>query len=324
MENYEKDLPILIREDLNDHGTMKFMNHSPDVIVQREKLSNPEKFLRDNYSRDVSDDRSFDRRDNYIYVRCYNDSQHALENIYIHLYRNHLCMYNYPSGWVENKLRTWDGRPAIIPYIAPGEVAVAPVFRYDYVEAGWHPNCFVAVASRKEAPDFSFIDNSDKYVAWVNQKNVAARNVSIQKCIEGYTEWSVTFSNPDSIPANCYIIASIARENAEDGMRYGYRNRELEIDRSVTYREKDQNTFNITHIVQITPGFKSKLTVWTQTTSGKAVTVRITFGKGIPYNSALVKYAISMNDNMKNCFEERMPDMRLVSLGDCTLRSISQ
>lgn len=320
----EGELPILLRESLEDDGRRKYTNYSPDIVVQQVELFDPDKWLKENYQKDVSDDRSYGKTRDYIYVRCRNISNKTLENVYIHLYRNHLCMFNYPSGWIKNKMHTVSNQPAKIPSIKPDEIAVAPVFICDYSELGVHPNCFVAVASQLENPDFSYIDNSDKYIEWVNQKNVAARNVSVQYRVAGHTQWKVRFSNPDDKETLYYIIAHLDTKNAEEGMKYGFKNNELNIKRSVTYHSNDKNTFILTESVLISPRFENYLTVWTETVSGNAPSVRIAFGKAVPYGSALAKYAMPMNEGLKNLLAVRNPDMCLVPVGECTLQSIPE
>lgn len=318
--NREDYIPILLRESLDDVGKTNCKNCSPDIIVQHTELYDPVLQLRTCYNRDISVDRSSGKNVDYIYVRCRNRSESTLENIYIHLFRNHLGLYNRPEDWQKSKIHTKIGNPAKIERLAPGEIGVAPVFLYDHETKGWHPNCFVAVASYQETPDFSYINSFDKYMEWVNLPNVAARNVSVQFPSDGYVRWGLEIKNPGIKEGIYYILAEVIGENRTVEMPYGFKNSYLDINRKQTYRPDDQNTHMLLHKVTLPGDYKGELEVWCKDV-GKGSALSVTLMKRLPMTSSLKKYAIVLEERIRDGFEmwedDGMGD--LLVIGDCIL-----
>lgn len=316
--NREGAIPVLLREDLDDIGKMGHRNCSPDIIVQHKELYNPLLQLRECYDRDISEDRSGGRKEDYIYVRCRNKSEKTLENIYIHLFRNHLGLYNRPEDWQQSKMHTKIGQPAKIEKLAPDEIGVAPVFLYDHATEGWHPNCFVAVASFQENPDFSHIDTLDKYIEWVNLPNVAARNVSVQSPSDGYVQWSIEMKNPGEGEGIYYIIAEVRSGSKAVEMPYGFRNSYLNINRSQIYRQDDQNTHILIHKVGLPKDYKGELEVWCKD-AGKGISLAVSLAKRIPMTSSLKKYAVSLKERVGDGVETDDGQGGDLMIGDCIL-----
>lgn len=173
-------LPVLIRESLDDSGKHVCVNHSPDIIVLKNKLRNPTMELREYYDKDISQD-SDDSGQMYIYVRLKNVSGKKLTKIYVRLYRNHLGLYNHPNDWSSAEMKTDTGATVYIESLEPEEICVTPAFLYSRTEQTGNANCFVAVATHEPDPSYSDINTYDKYVQWINKPNIAARNVCVRR-----------------------------------------------------------------------------------------------------------------------------------------------
>ncbi|MBD5145622.1 MAG: hypothetical protein HDT21_06935 [Ruminococcus sp.] len=272
-----ENIPIFIRESLDDTGDHRCINHSPDIIVQKIKLSDPIKYLVNTYSSDISQDGDGSGK-MYIYVRFKNTSKYSVENFYIHLYRNHLGLYNAPSDWKNYELRTEDGTPAKISSVAPGEIGVSPAFVYENLNVGIHPNCFVAVATKEKNPDFSSINNNNKYKEWIDQKNVAARNVSVRQFPKGRSEQFIKISNieDNDVSVGLYVLV---QGKTPSGTKYGIQNDELGIKDEYIFIKEDNKSSYIFLTAILPAKYSGELLVWSEVPESGTADILVTFWK---------------------------------------------
>ncbi len=319
MQILEENLPILIRESLNDTGDHVCTNNSPDIVVQKIKLSNPLEYLRKTYSSDISKDG--DGSGNMsIYVRFKNTSDDIINDFYIHLYRNHLGLYNNPSDWQKYEMKTKDGNPVRIASIAPREIGVTPAFIYENSESGVHPNCFVAVATKEKNPDFSSINNYDKYIRWINQKNVAARNVSARSFPKGKNEQWVKFSNMENQCVWTGIYVKVQGETPY-GTKYGIQNDQLNIIRENVFVKDNENSAYIFTTVNVPANFSAELLVWSEVAESGKADIQVTYWKIDNQVVGLEQCALVISDLLAGKVEMEANDTHAL-LGGCRIINI--
>lgn len=258
-------LPILIRESLGDNGEHRCVNNSPDIIVQKSKLGNP-MILKKYYDRDVSQCYD-DTGKMYLYVRLKNTSNQSLHNIYVHLYRNHLGLYNHPRDWEKNKMETEDGKPVCISTLGPKEIYVTPPFLYNKTNQGGNQNCFVAVATRERTPDYSDICTYEKYVQWINKPNVAARNVCVRQ--NGIYQDELTFSVKGLRRGKPTFMGFFLKvTECSKPVTFRMQQDDLRIDETRICSSPDDNDAIIFYVTLVPSEFEGKLTVKYDTTEG--------------------------------------------------------
>ncbi len=319
MQKMGEYLPIFIRESLNDTGDHKCENHSPDIVVQKVKLSNPLEYLRETYFSDISQDG--DGSENMsIYVRFKNISDSIVEDFYIHLYRNHLCLYNNPFEWQRYEMKTKDGNPVKIHSLAPGEIGVTPPFVYEKSESGGHPNCFVAVATKEKSPDFSYINNYEKYIKWVDQKNVAARNVCVRAFPKGRNEQWVEFTNMENKPVLAGIYVKVQGKTPSK-TKYGLRNDELGINEECIFVKGDKKSAYIFSVVTFPANFSGEILIWSEVTESGTADIQATSWKIDNRIANLEKCALVINDFLAGNIEMGINDIPTL-LGGCRIINI--
>lgn len=314
-----EDIPIFIRESLDDTGNHLCVNYSPDIVVQKIDLSNPLEYLKRTYYSDISQDN--DGSGNMkIYVRFKNVSDRIVENFYIHLYRNHLCLYNNPSEWQKYEMKTKDGNPVKINSLAPGEIGVTPPFIYEKSEFSGHPNCFVVVATKEKNPDFSSINNYDKYKEWVNQKNVAARNVCVNTFPKGRNEQWVNFSNMESKSVLAGIYVKVQGETPSK-TKYGLRNDELGINEENVFVKNDKKSAYIFSTVIVPANFSGEILIWSETAESGKVDIQVFYWKIDDQMSDFEQCALVISDFLAGNIETKI-NYSLDLLGGCRIINI--
>lgn len=258
-----ENIPILIRETLQDHGTESCQNISPDIIVRKTKFHEDE--LSDIFTRTYKQDISVEGDNSgkmYLYVRFKNISDKPLDGFFIHLYRNHLGLSNRPGDWAASEMHTEDGKPVYIGRLEAGEIGATPAFVYDKKTEGAHPNCFVAVATWEEKPDYSDINCYNKYIQWVNKRNVAARNVCVISGQSPISTNTVVVDNPDrQWERRMWLIVAIEGETPS-GVSYGIRQPEFGIDEKRTYIKGDSRTDTIVCRFLMPPDAQRRFEIW--------------------------------------------------------------
>lgn len=322
----EGEIQILLRETLVDDGSSRCSNQSPDIVVMDRKVYDPKKLMRETYDRDIND-KADGSGSQYLYIRCRNLTDQPMENIYIHLFRNHLSLYNDPMDWAHNRMKTEAGGLARIPQLLPGEIGVAPAFLYDRKASGNHPNCFVAVASREKDPDFSWIHTSSDYSNWINRKNVAARNIVIRSVREGETIERLFVKNPYSYDIKVYFFAEVDPKKTDPGVEYGFFNIELGIEKDQVrnrYDPSDYRSKSLYAPAVIPSGFNGYLTAWTKSEGRRRSSVLFKQMRVVPQDShsPLRKYAIPREHPAYSCMGLETGEYLLVPIGGCSLRYV--
>lgn len=261
--SYAGNEPILLREALGDNGSWSCRSCSPDIIVQKVKLFDAKTHLVNTYDQDISENTD-GLETHYLYVRCRNVSGQRLENIYIHLYRNHFGLDQYPNDWSKFEMLTETGKPVKIDRLESGEIGVSPAFLYDNRQMGSHPNCFVAVATQDKNPDFSWIRNGEHYRRWIDQRNVAARNVALLSVDSEYKEGLIHIKNNYDYDIMCNIVVMVIKEAMTPGVKYGFSHPELGIKMETIYDPKNDSTISLSVKRRLPSHFDSQLTVWTK------------------------------------------------------------
>lgn len=320
-----ESIPIFIREGLDDCGDKRCENHSPDIVVRKFKLDNPVFELQKTYHSDISEDGDGSGK-MYIYVRFKNISKQLVKGFYIHLYRNHLGLCNVPGDWSPYELKTEDNKPVYIESLEPEEIGATPAFIYDSNLIGIHPNCFVAVATYEKNPDYSFIDTYEKYITWINQANVAARNVCVRPRSTHKRVDICYFKNPNKESAEMMGFYVKVLRNTASGIRYGIIEENLKIEESKTCIVNDEETNYIFHPVRIPAGYSGELQVWYEAYENDDVDIDISLWE-IPrvQSSALLnQYGIDLGKELDSIIETSdtsLKPMRALLLGGCRLKS---
>lgn len=299
MSILEEKLPVLIRETLQDHGTESCQNISPDIIVRKTRFRKDEltNIFAATYDKDISVE-SDNSGKMYLYVRFKNISGEPLTGFYIHLYRNHLGLSNRPGDWAASEMHTEDGKPVYIGRLEAGEIGATPAFVYDKKTEGFHPNCFVAVATREEKPDYSSVNCHDKYIRWVNKINVAARNVCVISGQSPISTNTVVVDNPDrQWERRMWLIVEIEGETPS-GVSYGVRQPEFGIDETRTYLKGDSRTDIIACRFFMPPNAQRRFEIWFEAsrTDRAHIVCRCTYlmENGSGFDAALAPYLVDM------------------------------
>lgn len=321
---FEESIPIFIRETLDDGGKRTCQNNSPDIVVRRFKLDNPVVELRKTYDSDISEDGDGSGK-MYIYVRFKNTSNQPVKGFYIHLYRNHLGLYNDPGDWSRYELKTEDNEPVYIESLKPGEIGVTPAFIYDSNSIGQHPNCFVAVATYEKNPDYGSIDTHDEYIMWINQANVAARNVCVRPRSTKKQEENCYFKNPNNAsPTEVGFYVEVSSKTALE-IRYGIKQQDFDIEVSKTYDANDEETKYIFRKARIPAGYSGKLQVWYEAYQDDDVEISIKFFElsGEQSSALLDQYGIDLGKEVDGIMETShtsLKPMWAFLLGGCHLK----
>lgn len=321
----DEDLPILIRESLTDQGSHECINHSPDIIVQKFKLSGPRADLCASYDRDISKDNDGSGM-MYIYVRFKNISDKPLGNFYIHLYRNHLGLYNAPRDWSQYEMKTEDGEPVLIEALGPQEIGVTPAFIYDSAQTGVHPNCFVAVATRERNPKYSSVNSYVKYIRWINKKNVAARNVCVRHSSVHRCEQTAAFHNPNGKACMFAFMVEVQAGSAS-GTRYGMRYTPLGIAKENVYVAGSPNSDFLYAMTRLPADYTGELLVWDEVLEGDYIELKITYWALVEQGAESAipeRYCVDLGERFGGIAEmDSLPlqPQRAVLLGGCVLRN---
>lgn len=269
----DEKLPVLIRESLGDRGEHSCENNSPDIIVQKNKLQNPNT-LKNCYDQDVS--QYYDGSGQmYLYVRLKNISAQTLNGIYVHLYRNHLGLYNHPKDWRDFEMHTESSELVYISSLQPGEIYVSPPFLYQKTNLGGNTNCFVAVATRERTPDYSEISTYEKYLAWINKPNVAARNVCVRK--DGIAHEEQFFPVEGLHQGRSTIMGfKIEITECSASVKFGAKLNELNILAESTCSKPGTNSSYVFCSAVVPANYSGKLMVWYEASAGTRVTVDVT------------------------------------------------
>lgn len=324
----DESLPILIRESLSDPGNQKHTNQSPDIIIQKFELDNPLKELTSSYNLDISKDGDGSGK-MYIYVRFKNTSKEPIGGFYIHLYRNHLGLYNDPKDWAKYEMETASRQPVYIDSLEPGQIGATPAFIYDGSQLGAHPNCFVAVATRSKTPDYSSINSFEKYIKWVDKPNVAARNVCVYPRSVRKMASSMYFKNPyTDHEALVSFYIKIHEKNTSSGIRYGISHQGLGINESKTYITGSYDSSFISYVVTIPAGYSSKLYLWYEALGKDCADIQGTYliYEGPELECALFdQYSIDLRENFDGILKTMPPSMehkmRAIVLGGCRIKN---
>lgn len=323
-----ESLPILIREGLSDHGAQKHTNQSPDIVVQKFEFDNPLKALTSSYREDISIDG--DGSGNmYIYVRFKNTSKEAVNGFYIHLYRNHLGLYNDPKDWSKYEMKTASGQPVYIDSLKAHEIGATPAFIYNSSQLGAHPNCFVAVATRERTPDYSSINSFAKYVEWIDKPNVAARNVCVHQRSVRHQSSSLSFRNPYTDHDAVLGFYATVQKGTSSGIRYGITHKELNIDIAKTYTVNDDNSGRISWMGPVRAGYSGKLTLWYETLGNDHADIMCTYftlEDGLAQSRALFdRYGVDLTENFSGISMAIPAAMntpgRALVLGGCRIKN---
>ncbi len=304
---------LLIRESLDDVGGVLHGNFSPDIVVRRFTLSDPLQELTETYNKDISEDK-IQERTMYVYVRFKNISDQPLENFYIHVYRNHLGLYNNPKEWNKYKLATDDRKPSVISGLEPGAIGVSKAFVFDSSKDGKFPNCLIAVATYEKDPDFSYIDSYEKYIAFADQKNVSARNVCEIIATDNYTEQDLHFRTSDTKKNTYYFIAE-AEKNTSPGVTYGIKCTHPYFSEHMVYDPKNKSAIVVKET--LSGNCEYTVTLWAEIPKGGEANIIVRMLVEASENE-LMDHAVDISDILKdNCIGYKAP---VVVLGDCTIR----
>ena len=309
---------LLIRESLTDTGYKLHTNASPYIVVQYSPLSDPLYALTKTYNEDVSENK-VSGRTMYVYVRFKNTGNMPLGNFYIHVYRNHLGLYNNPKEWNKYKLATIDGKPSKIERLNANTIGVSKAFVFDNSEGGMFPNCLIAVATYEEKPDFSYINTYEKYIKFIDQKNVAARNVYEISGKTSHEEQQIFCPITEPQPRNYYFIAEI-QEGTASNTKYGIWCSDPPFSGQTTYIKADENTRFLIKKVRLSGRASGYwLTLWEEVPSGGHAEIRLRILIEAS-NDELMQYAEDMGDMLKQNDIEPEFVSHLVALGDCTIK----
>ncbi len=324
----DESLPILIRESLSDHGTQKHTNQSPDIVIVKFELTNPLKDLTSNYDKEDPSKDGDGSGNMYIYVRFKNTSCETINGFYIHLYRNHLGLYNDPKDWTKYEMKTTSKQSVYIESLKPGSIGVTEPFIYDSSQLGAHPNCFVAVATRDKDPDYSSINSFERYVKWIDKPNVAARNVCVYPRSVRNMSSRIYFKNPHTDrEALLSFYIKVHEKNTSSGIQYGISHQELNINVAKTYTVGAYDSSFISYVVTIPAGYSSSLLLWYQALEDDHVDIQgtyLVYEDSEQEHALFDRYGINLRENFNNILESipatANPPMRAIVLGGCRIK----
>ncbi len=304
---------LLIRESLSDKGHVLNINASPDIIVQRYPLSDPLRRLTETYNVDISENK-IQARTMYVYVRFKNISTIPLENFYIHVYRNHLGLINNPKEWNKYRLATIDGKPSRISRLEANAIGASKAFLFGDSKEGIYPNCLIAVATYEENPDFSYIDSYQKYIIFMYQKNVAARNVCEIITNTTYTEQKLYFRTSGSKESVYYFIAEVSK-NTTPGVIYGLKCTDPLFSEYMSYDPNGKGTLVVKTV--LSGNREYEVTLWAEIPKGGKVDVTVKMLIEAVGNG-LMDYAVDIRDLLKD--KDACSKAAVVTLGDCRVK----
>lgn len=200
-------------------------------------------------------------------MRLKNISGKKLTDIYVHLYRNHLGLYNHPKDWSPFKMETENGSAVHIKSLEPD-------------------------------PSYSDICTYEKYLQWINKPNVAARNVSVRPRSTVLQEQKVPIKGlgrPSSTLMGFYVRVLECHSEA----RYGICQKDLLIDEENVCFKSGSYIF---HVATVPSTFEGQLLIWSESSGDSPLVLDITLWDLImsPCGGALEKYYVNLEEHLND------------------------